>query len=107
MSQLQNNPKASLTPDSQSELFDDLSDQEQETISAGSGFLTFLYFETQSIFSSASNMTEIDNLTPGSDGGGRTSNHATYDSKRTTFAFGGLIPIGSVASFISSIIKLF
>lgn len=106
MSQLHNNPKAALTPDSQSDLFVDLSDQDQETISAGLG-LTYLFFEQEIISSSASNTTEIDNLTPGSNGGGRTSNQSTYDSKRTTFAFGGLIPIGSVSSFISSIIKLF
>lgn len=105
MSQLHNNPKAALTPDSQSDLFVDLSDQDQETISAGFG-VTYIFFEQEIISSSSSNTTEVDNLSPGS-GSGSTSQQATYDSKRTTFAFGGLIPIGSVSSFISSIIKLF
>lgn len=96
--------KSSMTPP-QSELLVDLSEQDQEMVSAGFG-LTYLYFEQEYINASASNTTEIDDLSPGS-GSGRTSQQSNYDSRRTTFAFGGLIPISSVSSFISSIIKLF
>lgn len=102
MSQLQNTPP---TADPPPDLFIELSDPEQETISAGFG-LTYLFFEQEIISSSSSNTTEIDNLSLGS-GSGRTSQQANYDAKRTTFAFGGLIPISSVSSFIASIIKLF
>ncbi|UJB70736.1 hypothetical protein HRE53_06685 [Acaryochloris sp. 'Moss Beach'] len=102
MSQLQNTPP---TADPPPDLFIELSDPEQETISAGFG-LTYLFFEQEIISSSSSNTTEIDNLSLSS-GSGRTSQQANYDAKRTTFAFGGLIPISSVSSFIASILKLF
>lgn len=102
MSQLQNTPP---TADPPPDLFIELSDPEQETISAGFG-LTYLFFEQEIISSSSSNTTEIDNLSLGS-GSGRTSQQANYDAKRTTFAFGGLIPISSVSSFIASILQLF
>lgn len=105
MSQLQNSPQPLQTADPLSDLFVELSDPEQETISAGFG-LTYLYFEQEIISSSSSNTTEIDNLSPGS-GSGSTSQQANYDAKRTTFAFGGLIPIRSVSSFIASILTLF
>ncbi len=105
MSNLQKTINEPVPLDHQSELFTDLSEQDQETVSAGFG-LTYLFFEQETISSSASNETEINDLAPGS-GSGRTSNQSTFDSTRTTFAFGGLIPISSVSSFISSIIKLF
>lgn len=105
MSNLENQHNSSIVPESSPDLFVDLTETDQETISAGFG-LTYLFFEQEIISSSSSNTTEIDNLAPGS-GSGSTSNQATFDSKRTTFAFGGLIPISSVSSFIASIIKLF
>lgn len=104
MSNLQPQINKPIDLDSPSELLVDLSEQDQETVSAGFG-LTFMYFEQEVTSATASNETEIDDLSPGG-GSGRTSQQSTFDSKRTTFAFGGLIPISSVSSFISNIIKL-
>ncbi|WP_299411174.1 hypothetical protein [Acaryochloris sp. IP29b_bin.148] len=109
MSNLQKTTTYPLRPNSSSELLTDLSERDQETISAG--MMTFMYLEQEIIEATSSNDTEIENLSGGSGGvpltSGRTSQQATYNSKRTTFAFGGLIPINSVASFISNIIHLF
>ena len=105
MSNIEKYPSSASVSDSQSELLVDLSETEEATISAGFG-LTYLYLEQEIISSDSANTTEIEGLAPG-EGSGSTNSQATFDSKRTTFAFGGLIPINSVSSFISSILKFF
>jgi hypothetical protein len=97
-----------IHPRTSSELLVDLSEQDQETISAG--YLSYVFLQHEKISTTGFSDLEIENLGSGNEvplSKGRSSQRTTYDAERTTFAFGGMIPTSSVASFIASFIKMF
>lgn len=85
----------------------DLSEQEQELVSAGFG-LSYFFFSHEVISTSASDYTEFQSAFPNSEISmvtGQTSQNTDFKSQRMTLAMGGWIPISSVASFVKMFIQ--
>lgn len=89
-----------------SDLMMELSEQEQESISAGFG-LSYFFFEHEVISTSASDLTELQSSFPNSGLNGRNSQNTRFESERVTLAMGGWIPMSSVASFVKQLIQFF
>lgn len=91
------------------DLMMELSEQEQESVSAGFG-VSYFFLAHEVISTSASDYTEFQSTLPNSEiptVNGRTSQNTNFESQRITLAMGGWIPISSVASFIEQLIQFF
>lgn len=87
----------------------DIIERDQEVISGGFG-LTYFNIDIEEIYTTASSFSEVENSSPNSGSPftrASSTKDASYGARRVSITIGGLIPISSISTFVSNIIRLF